>query len=114
VFQDVEKVKRLLREAEFRSFEDARTRAAALIILGICSYRVAAKATGITADAVVHAVKAVEAGRIPGKDGRPPTMNDKVCSQLKQWIDDELKQEKHSTLRAIIDKATEIHQQVCP
>jgi hypothetical protein len=106
IFADVKNVKKVLCEAEYRQLKDVRTRAAALVILGICSSHVAAKATGLQQPAVLRAVRAISDGRIPGTNGRPSALNNEAYAQLMAWMDEQLSREKHPAIRVIMEEVT--------
>ena len=99
-------VQRYLSEKAFLNLPNMLYRAAVLVIMGLCSLRIAAQATGETKSAVQRAVEAIRLGREPGKNGRPCSATLDVMEKFLKWALTQVDTEMHPDLSVIHAKVS--------
>ena len=99
----------LLEREALVSFPDTLSRAAHLVVQGICSPTVAGKAAGLSRDAVRRAAykMAKDKDKI-GKPGRPSSLGPRAEKKFKDWLGGEIALNRDPDVGVALKKATTI------
>jgi transposase len=94
-------VSRYLAYADVREATSNAEKAVLLVLNYGLSQKAAARALGVNLNVVRKAVKANKEGRIIGRKGRPPKLNEDEKGELKSTVEKMIKEHKSPTKRGI-------------
>lgn len=107
--RDSAEAARVLAESDSRiALQSELARASFGAASALASPATIAAATAHSESAVRRGMRALSAGRVPGQQGRPPTLHADAEKELERWARARIDENREATIPEIIEKATQL------